>query len=132
MKSVPAFELVLKGAMRDYRKDPTAPVQTFDVLPKSLAFVRFDGLDAKTNKREAEALADFAMKSWDKGLGANYKGSFTVSRGPSGGGRTLSVDVIPDYYQTATIQVDKIDARGNRIKVARYEWSRDTGKWSVA
>lgn len=127
-----AVEITIAAAFRDYTTDPAAPVQTRNLLPQTVAWIRLTPPDAKASKKEVAAVVDYVQKQWLAGLGKGYKGAFTPAdgargtsgQGASSGGATKPQAVQPDAYQTAEITVTKISSAGHRDVLARHAWSR--------
>lgn len=119
------FEVKLKAAMRDYRKDPESPVQTFDVLPKPLAWARFTYANAKEASVALAKIVKDITEQWERGLGKGHQGTVDLYalRSPYTGGKELT-KAIPDYYQTAEISIDRVMASGDHKLISDWKWER--------
>lgn len=125
------IEVILEAAMRDYRTDPEAPVQTRDTLPKNLAFVRVTLPNIGEARKWITKFTGDIKDNWDKGLGKNWQGAFKV-RNPStpyGGGATQPENITPDNFREAYLRVDQITARGDRKRLYSWNWSRGGTGW---
>jgi hypothetical protein len=125
-------EITLSASSRDYKTDPEAPMQTTDLLPRRLAWIRLIPADAAAAKADTAGVVDFIKKKWLAGLGKNYKGSFKPADAPRGksaaptytGGPPAEL-VNPDAFRTAEIQVRQILASGDHKVVGTYKWDRE-------
>ena len=63
------YEIHVSASYRDYHKDPQAPVQTHNLGPRSLAFIRLDITEAKLTKSMVDDIVRSTMRDWSSKLG---------------------------------------------------------------
>ena len=123
------YEIHVSASYRDYHKDPQAPVQTHNLGPRSLAFIRLDITEAKLTKSMVDDIVRSTMRDWSSKLGTGGVFTITYPGMPSGGGAERPRAIVPDHYREATIKVEKALASGYHNPLATWRWTRESGDW---
>ena len=125
VKGQVTFEISLRAAMRDYTQDPGAPVQTRDILPKSIAWARFTYGSAKEASTDLAKIVKDLITQWERGLGKGHSGSvdlYALRSKYTGGNQPDKI--IPDHYRMAEISINRVLASAFQKTISEWSWTR--------